>query len=125
MVVPLLQRVGATKWMPVMFLLMERFAGLDEMIDRDEDIPSNAIQMILASLPQRVTDESIADAFSRMNCFTYRAKSPVSLWNPLEQSFSAFVRAHKEHVRVFQWDSEYPAPELIRAWLLEQVARHA
>lgn len=108
-----------------MFLLLERFSGLEEMIDRDEDIPSNAIQMILAALSPGVTDESIADALSRMNCFTYRAKSPVSLWNPLEQSFVVFGHAHKGHVRVFQWDCEYPAPELIRVWLLEEVARHA
>lgn len=125
MVVPLLKRIDATKWIPVIFLLLERFAGLAEMIDRDEDIPSNAVQMILASLPPGVTDESIADALSRMNCFTYRAKSPVSLWNPLEQPFVAFVHAHKGHVRVFQWDSEYPDPKQIRAWLLEEVARHA
>jgi len=125
MVVPLLSRINATKWIPVIFLLLERFAGLAEMIDRDEDIPSNAIQTILAALPQGVTDESIADTLSRMNCFTYRAKSPVSLWNPLEQHFVAFAHAHKGHVRVFQWDSEYPDPEQIRTWLLEEVARHA
>ncbi len=124
LIVPLLQRIGATKWIPITFVLLERFAGLEELIDQDEDFPCNSLRTILERLPLDSADEIIAAALSRMNCFTYRAKSPISLWNPLEQSFAAFAHAHKGHVRVFQWDREHPEPNVIQAWLLEQIASH-
>lgn len=124
LIVPLLQRLGAEKWIPVTFILLERFAGLEELIDQDEDFPCNSLRAILERLPGDSTDISIANALSRMNCFTYRARSPISMWNPLEQSFASFVHDHKGHVRVFQWDREHPEPNVIQAWLLEQVASH-
>ena len=123
-ILPQLQRIGAMKWVAPIFLLLERFAGLEELIDRDEDIPINELQRILDRMPKSATDGVIADALSRMNCFTYRVKSPTSkLWNPLEQSYASFVHAHRGHVRVFQWNCEHPDPTVTQAWLLEQVVR--
>lgn len=119
--IPLLRDLNAIRWVRPIFVLIERFAGLEEYFDNDEDIPQNAIAKALVKFGVSPTDEQIADALSRLDCFTYRAKSPTVLWNPLEQSFQTFLADHKGHVRIFQWDVEHPEPAIIKDWLLGQV----
>lgn len=117
----LLRILGAAQWIPPVRTLIERFAGFDEYFDSARDIPSNAIARVFGDLESPLADEQIADALSRLDCFTYRVKSPGALWNPLEQSFQGFCAEHNDHVQIFRWDAEHPGSAVIKEWLLGQI----
>lgn len=120
--IPMLSGLDAMRWVGPIFILIERFAGLEDYLDYDEDIPQHAIAVVLAGFDVPPTDDQIADALSRLDCWTYRAQSPnAQLWNPLGQSFQAFLADHRGYVRVFQWDVEHPEPAIIKGWLLGQI----
>lgn len=117
-----LQRLRCIHWAAPIFILLERFAGLEELIDQDADFPEASIVQVLEQFSTGMpitTDNEIADALSQLNCFTYRVKSPVALWNPLEQSYVLFCAEAKDHVVVYQIDTEHPAPATIRKWLID------
>jgi hypothetical protein len=117
-VIPLLIKLDAVRWTAPVFLLLDRFAGIDDLIDSDDDLPEESIVQALGQLSEAVDDDTIATALSHLNCFTYRAKSPSGLWNPLEQSYRKFYAEAGGHVLVYQWDSEHPDPAIIQKWLI-------
>lgn len=119
MILPVLLKRNMLYWSKPIFLLLERFAGIEELFDHEDDVPANAILRVLKR-DDVITDDELADAISRLDCFTYRAKNPKNeVWNPLDCNYWQFEADANGHVRVFQWDTEYPEPAVIKKWLLD------
>lgn len=119
-----LERLGQTRWMPVIVQLDEHFRGYP--LEDDTQQPATAIHHILKTLsPDDFPEVRLVYQMQQLDCFSYRAyytsdNQQSVYWNPLQESYEAFEDGADEAI-LYQVDSEYPPCDIIRSWMYAQV----
>jgi hypothetical protein len=121
-----LARLGLDRWRPVLHGWLPHFDGWrssylqDESIVQD-DAPADQVCALLAQYAragQPPSDKQFSEDLAHLDLLTWRARHdrPSSRWNSLEEPFTEF--ALRGEVTVWQYDTEYPSPGLVKYWLL-------
>lgn len=118
--------LGLERWRAVLHAWLPHFDGWRSIYLQDESIvQDNApTDQVCALLGQYVSDgrcpsdSQFSDDLAHLDFLTWRAShdQPRSRWNCLEEPFAAF--AARGEVTLWQYDTEYPAPGLVKYWLL-------
>jgi hypothetical protein len=121
-----LAELGLDRWRSVLHSWLPHFDGWRSLYLQDEsigedDAPTDQVCALLVQYAhngQRPSDSRFAEDLAHLDFLTWRAShdKPGSRWNCLEETFPAFAR--RGEVTVWQYDTEYPPPGLIKYWLL-------
>lgn len=124
-----LARLGLERWRPVLHTWLPHFDGWRSVYLQDDsivqdDVPTNQVCALLAQYAQSggcASDDRFSEDLAHLDFLTWRARHDRrgSRWNCLEEPFSAFAR--RGEVTVWQYDTEYPSPVLVKYWLLGQL----
>jgi len=124
-----LERLGLERWRPVLHAWLPNFDGWRSVYLQDEsivqdDVPTEQVCALLARYARegrRAGDERFSEDLAHLDFLTWRARheQPGSRWNCLEEPFPAFAR--RGEVTVWQYDTEYPPPGMVKFWLLGQL----
>lgn len=116
----ILIRKGLGRWLSVIDRLLERFAGIEQIIERIEEDDPMAVMVTIINAVCAMKDTHAAEAhlkqrLAHLPLFHYRATGPGEPWDPLEESLEAF----KARGRPGFWEdpTPYPEPSVVEAWL--------
>lgn len=121
-----LEAQGLEHWASVLETWLPHFDGWrsaylhDEAII-DDDAPAEQVLTLLARYAEDgcwPSDLQFAEDMAHLDFLTWRARHEHgrALWNCLEEPFTAF--AQRGQASVWQYDTEYPSPSLVKYWLL-------
>ncbi|WP_043353557.1 hypothetical protein [Cupriavidus basilensis] len=116
----ILQQRNLVRWRVTLLLWLNRFDGLGEFLPRPDDLPDHQVCLLLAQLPESISDTELVRCLSRADFLTWRVRHAVShaLWSFVDRPFAEFVR--DADPVVYQLDIEHPAPDVTARWLLTQ-----
>jgi hypothetical protein len=81
-------RKGLGRWLNVIGLLLERFAGIEQIIERREEDNPMAVMITIINEVSAMTDAQATEAHLRQSLahlplFHYRAMYPGEPWDPI------------------------------------------
>jgi hypothetical protein len=115
---------GLGCWLSIIDLLLQRFAGIEKVIEREENDPMVVMATIINGACA-IKDPSASEAHLRQRLahlplFHYRATRPGEPWDPLSESLEAFMARGS---RPTFWEDPQPYPQLhvVEGWLNQQI----
>jgi hypothetical protein len=100
---------GLGRWLSIIDLLLQRFASIEKVIEREEN-DSMVVMATIINGACAIKDPSASEAHLRQRLahlplFHYRAARPGEPWNPLEESLEGFI---ERSGRVTFWQDPQP-----------------
>lgn len=121
----LLKKKGLSHWTAVLSVWLDRYTGLDRLVDHPDLQPIACVMELLNSyatdaIPQ---DDDFATDLSKLDFLTYRCRldraaiglTATAPWEPLRESLIDYAFMP---LQVIRKATETPAPEDTRSWLL-------
>lgn len=119
-------RKGLGHWLTVIDFLLQRFAGIERVMERREEDDPMAVMVTIINEVSAMTDVQAAEAHLRQSLahlplFHYRAMHPGEPWDPIEGSLEEF----KARGTPSFWEDpkSYPEPDMIERWLDQQLGQ--
>lgn len=106
---------------PVVGVLLQRFSGLESVIEEPSEMPEPLIQGTIQRMING-DDEKIIEALSELPLFKYRvaALPSMDIWDPRHECYADFI--HRNEGATIRWWTEcassIPEPQ-IKEWLEE------
>lgn len=119
-------RKGLGHWLSIIDVLLQRFVGIEQIIERREEDGPMAVMMRIINDVCAVKDNQAAEAHLRFRLahlplFHYRAMRPGEPWEPLEETLEAFK--HRGAAPSF-WEDPNPYPDAsdVESWLNRSIS---